>query len=124
MTPGKAVCIVDDDESVRDSLQFLLTCNGLLAHSFSTPSDLMGRMPGDIGCLILDLHMPDMNGLELMTVLRGAGISAPIIIISGRRDAAADAALRGAGAMAILSKPFDDRDLLLLLKQAMEPSAG
>ena len=71
------------------------------------------------GCLILDLFMPELSGLELLRLLRARGNRIPVIAISGRRDAILDAALKRESVMAILSKPFDDAELLRLIEDAL-----
>jgi len=72
-----------------------------------------------MGCLLLDLHMPGISGLELLRLLRARGLKHPMIVISGRRDPVQDAEALAAGASALLSKPFDDQQLLDLVTRAL-----
>jgi two-component system response regulator FixJ len=119
---GKQVYVVDDNEAVRDSLLALLTSNGLSARTFTSGkeflahSERLGR-----SCLILDLYMPELSGLELLKLLRARGNRIPVIAISGRRTPALDADIEHEGVLAILSKPFDEDDLLSLIAKALGP---
>jgi two-component system response regulator FixJ len=114
------VYVVDDNRAVRDSLVSLLTSNGIAVRSFATGKDFLARRAHAAqGCLILDLYMPELSGLELLRLLRARGNRIPVIVVSGRRDAILDAAVQREGVLAILSKPFDDGELLRLIDQAL-----
>lgn len=114
------VYIVEDNRAVRDSLVSLLTSNGIAVRSFAGGQDFLARrVLAARGCLILDLYMPELSGLELLRLLRARGNKIPVIVISGRRDAILDAALKREGVLAILSKPFDDGELLRLIDRAL-----
>jgi two-component system response regulator FixJ len=114
------VYIVDDDEAVRDSIRLLLESSGLIAREFAGADQLLRTDAHDMGCLLLDLHMPGISGLELLRLLRLRGLRRPVIVISGRRDPVQDAEVWAAGASALLSKPFDDQHLLELVMQALD----
>lgn len=119
---GQRVYVVDDNKAVRDSLVSLLMSNGVPARSFASGKDFLARRGhSEQGCLILDLYMPELSGLELLRLLRARGNMIPVIAISGRRDAILDAALRREGVLAVLSKPFDDAELLALIGEAFQP---
>ena len=114
------VYVVDDNKAVRDSLVSLLTSNGIAVRSFAGAKDFLARRAQAAqGCLILDLFMPELSGLELLRLLRARGNRIPVIAISGRRDAVLDAALERESVLAILSKPFDDAELLGLINDAL-----
>jgi two-component system, LuxR family, response regulator TtrR len=114
------VYVVDDNRAVRDSLVSLLTSNGIAVRSFAGAKDFLARRAHVAqGCLILDFFMPELSGLELLRLLRARGNRIPVIAISGRRDAVLDAALKRESVMAILSKPFDDAELLGLIDEAL-----
>jgi FixJ family two-component response regulator len=113
------VYIVDDDEAVRDSTRLLLESSGFVARDFASADLFLQTDSGDMGCLLLDLHMPGISGLELLRLIRSRGVKQPVIVISGRRDPAQDADVWAAGASALLSKPFDDQQLLDLIEQAL-----
>jgi two-component system response regulator FixJ len=80
----QVILVVDDDESVRESLRGLMESEGFAVHAFSNGQDLLNeaRLPA-IGCLVVDYQMPAMNGLELVTALRGRGVSIPAILFTG-----------------------------------------
>jgi FixJ family two-component response regulator len=122
MEPQVHVAVVDDDESVRDSLPDLLRQFGYAATAFASAQELLGSgcLP-NIDCLILDLAMPGMSGLELLQELVGRGRSVPVIFITAQADRSVRAVLRRQGAAAVLSKPFNERALLSALKAALPP---
>ena len=113
------VYVVDDDEAVRDSMRLLLESNGFVARDFASADLFLRADSGDMGCLLLDLHMPGTSGLELLRLLRARGIACTVILVSGRRDPAQDAEVMAAGASALLAKPFDDQQLLELVARAV-----
>ncbi|HEX4026581.1 MAG TPA: response regulator [Rhizomicrobium sp.] len=117
--PQPPVYIVDDDEAVRDSLRLLLESSGFSAREFANADLLLNTNIDEMGCLLLDLHMPGISGLELLRLLRARGLKRPVIVISGRRDPVQDAEVLAAGASALLSKPFDDQQLLDLVIRAL-----
>ena len=124
MTPGvtgqqRPVYIVDDDEAVRDSIRLLLESSGFLAREFANADLFLKSDIASMGCLLLDLHMPGISGLELLRLLRSRGMRRPVIVVSGRRDPVQDAEVWAAGASALLSKPFDDQQLIDLVAEAL-----
>ena len=119
MTSPPPVYIVDDDEAVRDSVRLLLESSGFVARGFASAGLFLQVERGDMGCLLLDLHMPGISGIELLRLLRSRGMTRPVFVISGRRDPVQDAEALAAGASALLSKPFDDQQLLDLVAQAL-----
>ena len=117
--PKRPVYIVDDDEAVRDSIRLLLESSGFAALDFASAELFLRSNIAEMGCLLLDLHMPGISGLELLRQLRSRGIRRPVIVVSGRRDPVQDAEVWAAGASALLSKPFDDQQLLDLVAEAL-----
>lgn len=117
--PLPPVYIVDDDEAVRDSMRLLLESSGFIARDFASADLFLRADSNDMGCLLLDLHMPGISGLELLRLIRARGVRRPVIVISGRRDPVQDADVWAAGATALLSKPFDDQQLLAMVLQAL-----
>jgi two-component system, LuxR family, response regulator FixJ len=115
------IFIVDDDDAVRDSLALLLECDGLPAQGFaSARAFLEGGRPGGRDCLIVDLHMSGLNGIELLEELRRRGTRLPAIVITGRPTQAARNRAEAAGALALLEKPYDSKRLLKLVHQALD----
>ena len=120
MTPT-TVFIVDDDPSLRDSLQFLLESVGLKVKLFSSAQDFLDRTdPDEPGCLLLDVRMPGMSGLDLQHELAKAEISLPIIFITGHGTVPMSVRAMKAEAVDFLQKPFDEQDLLNAVSQAIE----
>jgi len=116
---NRTICIVDDDEAVRDSICVLLESGGLATRSFESADAFLKAGAQDMACLILDLHMPGTSGLQLLRQLRRRGVSLPVFVISGRRDPMLDAEVQAAGATDLLAKPFDDEVLLSLVLYAV-----
>lgn len=115
------VFIVDDDSSVRRSLERLLKSVGLQTESFASADEFLTRRdPAKFGCLVLDLAMPGLNGLELQDVLAAMTITIPIVFITGHGDVSASVRAMKAGAVDFLTKPFDEKDLLQSIEQAIE----
>ena len=110
---GQTIVIVDDDASVRKALRRLLCATGLAVETFATGEEFLqsaGR-PAP-ACLILDVHLPGLSGLELQARLTAEGRRIPVVFITAYpEEPARDAALR-AGAVAFLAKPFEERSLL------------
>src|SRR5579863_51155 len=121
--PQPSVYIVDDDEAVRDSMRLLLESSGFRAREFPSADLFLQADTADMGCLLLDLHMPGISGLELLRMLRSRGMRRPVIVVSGRRDPFQDVEVWAAGASALLSKPFDDQQLLDLVADALRAEA-
>ncbi len=115
-----AIAVVDDDESVRESLPDLLREFGFSARSFSSAQEFLGSGCVDqIACLILDVAMPEMNGLELQRKLGDQGQRVPIIFITARNDESARTSALALGAVEFLYKPFSDAALLQAIKAAL-----
>lgn len=114
MTEDKAVVyVVDDDPSVRKAIERLLRSVGYNALTFASAPDFLNfTRPDTPGCLILDIKMPELNGLELQDRLSEKGLSFPIIFITGHGTVPASVRAFKAGAMDFLQKPFKDRELL------------
>ncbi|SRR5579883_89469 len=114
------VSVVDDDESVRESLPDLLNEFGYSVRAFSSAQEFLSSDALDqTRCLILDIAMPGMTGIELQTELKRRGKTIPIVFITATRDEAIRARLVESGAAACLMKPFSDTALLDALRSAM-----
>ena len=107
------ISVVDDDESIREAINDLLDCMGLRVGVFSSAEDFLNSEDlHDTACLILDVRMPGMSGLELQGHLNAAGFQIPIIFISAHDDGEAKSRAMGAGAVDFLRKPFSEDALL------------
>jgi FixJ family two-component response regulator len=115
------VYIVDDDEAVRNSLRLLLKALGQPAAAYGSAQDFLAAFdPQWRGCLVLDIRMPGMSGLELQQELNTRGALMPIIFITGHGDVPMAVEAMQHGAMDFLQKPFRDQDLLDRINRALE----
>jgi RNA polymerase sigma factor (sigma-70 family) len=115
------VFVIDDDESMRRALERLLRSVGLQVETFSAASDFIGRaLPDRPACVILDLRLPGLSGLEVQESLARAGREIPIIFISGYADVPSSVRAFKAGAFDFLQKPFSDQQLLDVIHEALE----
>lgn len=120
---GALLSVVDDDESVRESLPDLLTEFGFEARAFSSAEEFLASdSVNRTGCLILDIAMPRMTGLDLQRELQLRGRKIPIIFITAQTDGALRARAFEQGAVRFLLKPFSDTDLLAAVKAALRAS--
>ena len=121
MDKAQIVHIVDDDAAIRDSLSILLKTSGLNPVTYSDAQAFLKHYdPTKSGCLVLDIHMPVMSGLNLQDELLAVGTTLPIIFITGHADVESAVQALKAGAFDFLQKPFDNTELLALIKQALE----
>ena len=115
------VFVIDDDVEVRLSIQCLLKAAGMHSESFGTAEEfLCCKKPNGPSCLVLDVTLPGVNGLELQRKLADAGVSIPIIFITGHGDIPMTVKAIKSGAVEFLTKPFVDQDLLNAIEQAFE----
>ena len=118
---GPIVFVVDDDSPVREALRSLLRSVGLEVETFSSAQEfLRAERPDAPGCLVLDVRLPGLSGLDLQRELAGADIHIPIIFITGHGDIPMTVRAMKAGAVEFLTKPFRDQDLLDAISQAIE----
>jgi FixJ family two-component response regulator len=119
-TNGKIVAVVDDDESVRTALKELLRSVGLHAQAFASAEDfLKSGQQQQIGCLIADIRMPGMSGLELQARLKAERSRIPTIFITAHGDQKMRLQALRAGAVEFVTKPFDDEALLETVRAAL-----
>lgn len=118
------VYIVDDDPAVRDSLSVLLNASGLRTESFSCAQTFLDQASRDLaGCLLLDVRMPDIDGLELQRQLTALGSRLPIIILTAHGDVPMAVHALRSGALDFIQKPFDTRQLLDRIREAIDLDA-
>lgn len=121
MSPaGPTVYIVDDDAAVRHSLEWLLAGDDFAIRTFASAHEFLEAFdPGNPGCLVVDVRMPGMTGLELQRELAARSVDLPVIIITGHSDRQMALKAKHAGAMDFLEKPLDDRVLVKLIHRAL-----
>jgi RNA polymerase sigma factor (sigma-70 family) len=121
MTKAKpAVFIVDDDADFRDSMQWLLESTPYPVESFASAQAFLDAYDGRAGCMLLDVRMPEINGLALQQLMREQDIRLPVVIITGHGDVPMAVNAMKNGALDFIEKPFDDEILLQLVDRAME----
>ena len=114
------VYIIDDDDAVRESTAALLTSAGLNTRDYASGRAFLAEFdPKAGGCVLLDLHMPDISGFKMLDLLRALGNSAPIVLFSGRTDPMTDAFAKSSGAAAILAKPVAHDELIDLIRRLL-----
>jgi FixJ family two-component response regulator len=115
------VFVIDDDALVRSAIQGMLKSVGLKSQTFATPQDfLRSQRPDSPSCLVLDVRLPGVNGLDFQRQLADAGLRIPIIFITGHGDIPMSVKAMKSGAVEFLTKPFRDQDLLDAIHQALE----
>ena len=115
------VFIVDDDTRMRAAMQRLLKTVGLHSESFGTPEDFLRyKLPNSPSCLVLDVRLPGMSGLEVQSKLIEMGVHIPIIFIAGHADIPMTVKAMKSGAVEFLTKPFRDQDLIDAIQQALK----
>lgn len=119
--PNEAtVDLIDDDEAVRQSLAFLLDSAGIAARTYESATHFLAALPGLApSCVVTDVRMPEMTGIELLGELRSRGIGVPVIVITGHGDVPLALQAMRAGAADFLEKPFDDDALLGAIREAL-----
>ncbi len=124
MTYDPNIFVVDDDETLRGSLRWLLESLKLNVETYSSAREfLLNYDPVRSGCLVLDVRMPEISGLQLQDILKERGIRIPIIIITGHADVSMAVRAMKSGALDFIEKPFNDQDLLERVQQALEIDA-
>jgi FixJ family two-component response regulator len=123
MTPAAAptVFVIDDDDLVRKSIQGMLKSVGLRSEIFATPQEFLRSKHADgPSCMVLDVRLPGVSGLDFQRELTDAGIRIPIIFVTGHGDIPMTVKAMKSGAVEFLTKPFRDQDLLDAIYQALE----
>ena len=122
MRHARAVHIIDDDDAVRDSLAVLLEIRGVPVETYASASAFLAALAdGAAGCVVTDLQMPDMNGLELIAALRADGHTLPVIVATARSGRAMAAEAVAQGALALIEKPFAPDAFIAAVSEALEP---
>jgi RNA polymerase sigma factor (sigma-70 family) len=118
---GAIVFVVDDDEAVRDSLVLLFESEGLAARPFASADEVLAKLEREQpGCIVADVRMPGMSGVELLEKLKAQRATLPIILITGHGDVPMAVAALKAGADDFFEKPFDDAQLVASVRAALD----
>ena len=119
--PDRTVFVVDDDAAALDSLVMLLKSDGLITRGFASAHDFLAQFdPEARGCVITDLRMPSMDGIELIRALKAAGCILPVIVITGHADVSRAVDAMKAGATDFLEKPYESEQILRAVRAGLE----
>jgi len=125
MASDPIVYIIDDDDSARGSLEFLLDCAGLRVRGFVSADAFLAASPSlDGACVVTDVRMPGTNGIELLDALRGRGGEIPVIVMTGHADVPLAIQAMKAGAADFIEKPFDDELIMSAIRKAISEQSG
>jgi two-component system, LuxR family, response regulator FixJ len=125
MQPEQIVYVIDDDDAVRHSLEFLLKTAGINARGFESAKAILEVLPQiKSGCIITDVRMPDITGIDLLRHVKESGLDIPVIVITGHGDIALAVEAMKIGAADFLEKPFDDDLLLASVRTALNKEAN
>ena len=125
MASEPIIHVVDDDAAVRDSLAFLLDTAGLVSRTYESAAALLAHADTLArGCIVTDVRMPDMNGLEMVRRLSEMGVRHPVIVMTGHADVPLAIEAVRAGVKDFIEKPFDDEALLASIRSALADQAG
>ena len=115
------IAIVDDDLSAREGLSSLIRSAGLQVETFASAPEFLARPAGETpSCLVLDLQLPGLSGLDLQKQMADSGLEIPIVFLTGHGDIPASVKAMKAGAVEFLTKPFDEEELLRAIQEAIE----
>jgi two-component system, LuxR family, response regulator FixJ len=122
--PEPVVCVIDDDDAVRQSLEFLLTTAGVSVRTFESAKQFLQAMPEiHSGCIVTDVRMPEMSGIDLLREVKRQNVGLPVIVITGHGDVVLAVEAMKIGAIDFLEKPFNDDHLLASVHTALEKDA-
>ena len=118
------VHVVDDDEAMRDSMAFLLRAENFQVQTYADAADFLAALPQiKVGCVVTDVRMPGMSGIELLQRLRELKVSVPVIVVSGHGDVPLAVEAMKTGALDFIEKPFDDDVFLRAVRTALGAQA-
>lgn len=121
MPPGNLVHVIDDDDAMRDSLEFLLRTAKIDVRTYDSATAFLNAMPeGMTGCIVTDVRMPGLSGIDLLRQLKALGSTMPVIVMTGHGDIQLAVEAMKVGAADFLEKPFDDEALLISVRAAID----
>ncbi|GLK77201.1 DNA-binding response regulator [Methylopila jiangsuensis] len=123
MRADAVVHVVDDDAAVRQSLAFLLVSDGLAVQTHESAADLLAVARDIDGCVVTDVRMPGVDGIELLRRLKAQGVHLPVIVMTGHADVPLAVEAMKAGAVDFMEKPFDDEAMLAAVRGALDRQA-
>jgi two-component system, LuxR family, response regulator FixJ len=124
-TAQRVVHVIDDDEALRESLAFLLRAAQLEVKSYASARAFLDELPDEsLGCVITDVRMPDISGIDLLRRLKDLKIGVPVIVVTGHGDVALAVEAMKIGAADFFEKPFDDDLLLASVRSALQEQEG
>jgi len=125
MQPEPIIYVIDDDEAVRESLEFLLKTAGLAVRSFDSAQAFLDVLPEiGAGCIVTDVRMPEITGIDLLRRVKEMGLDIPVIVITGHGDISLAVEAMKIGAVDFLEKPFDDDTLLDAVRASLTRTAS
>jgi FixJ family two-component response regulator len=120
---AKEIAIIDDDDSFRGALVESLSSLGYSADGYASAEDYIGSVGGkSFSCVVTDIHMPGMSGLDLMKHLAARGMTTPVVLITARSDSNLEAKAAVSGAVRLLIKPFEIDDLITCIEEGVKRS--
>ena len=121
MTNSRTVHVIDDDDAVRDSLGFMLRAAGMEVRAYESAAAFLAQLTKDItGCIVTDVRMPGVSGIELLARLREADVKVPVIVVTGHADVPLAVEAMKLGALDFIEKPFDDDAILASIQMALD----
>jgi two-component system response regulator FixJ len=120
MAPDTTVYVIDDDEAVRDSIAFLLESADIPVRTYDSAKAFLAAEDRPAGCVVTDVRMPEMTGIDLARRLQEAGSREPVIVITGHADVPLAIEAMRAGVVDFIEKPFDDEALLTAIRRGLE----
>ncbi len=124
MQPEPIIYVIDDDDAVRQSLEFLLKTAGLKVRAFDSATAFLNALPEiHSGCIVTDVRMPDITGIDLLRKVKEQGLDIPVIVITGHGDISLAVEAMKIGAVDFLEKPFDDDTLLDAVRASLSRTA-
>jgi len=118
---GRRILVIDDDAAMRDSLAFLLDVNGFYVAAYETATAFLNDVAsGPVDCIVSDIRMPGMSGLELVRKVKADRVDCPVVLITGHGDVSLAVEAMKAGAVDFIEKPFEEKVLLRAINSALE----